>query len=183
MSTTCTPRSGATSIARAPCSRTAARTPRVTTSCARTCGALEELKLAVPGADWQGIEKRTRRLEREKLSRPRGQRATVITALSIFAFAVLTWTISIMPVHKESRREVMRRELSEISTQRKLNIEMLRVELGVRCDLDRARELAKSLAMDGRSEDAHDFGLDYMARCGDDLVVDNWANAPKPPAR
>ena len=48
----------------------------------------------------------------------------------------------------------MRRELTEITQQRKVKIEMLRVELGMRCDLDRARELSKQLAMDGRNVDA-----------------------------
>jgi hypothetical protein len=145
--------------------------------------AIEDLKLAVPGADWKGIAARTNGLSREKLSRPRGQRVMIWVAVAMFVFGLVTWAITIIPEKKVSKRAAMRRELTEITQQRKVKIEMLRVELGMRCDLDRARELAKQLAMDGRSVDALAFGTDYIARCGDDPVVDNWAHAPRPPAR
>jgi hypothetical protein len=143
--------------------------------------AIEDLKLAIPGADWKGIAVRTAGLARAKLARPRGQRFMVFGMLTLFACAVLGWTVSIIPEHKERKSVVMRRELNEISAQRKLRIELVRVELGKRCDLERARELARQLAMDGRTTEAREFGMDYMDRCGDDLVVDNWAHAPRPP--
>jgi len=142
--------------------------------------AIEELKLAVPGADWIAIRKRTAGLVRVKLARPRGQRATVLVTLSIFALALITWSISIIPVKKEDPRLVMRRELTEVASQRKVKIEQLRFELGATCDVTRARELTKLLAFDGRWNDATAFGKSYIARCGDDSVVDNWANAPVP---
>ena len=47
--------------------------------------------------------------------------------------------------------------------------------------LERARELAKLLAMDGRTTDANYFGMHYLSRSGDDEVVDHWPHAPKPP--
>lgn len=143
--------------------------------------AIEDLKLAVPGADWAAINERTNHLLDKPLARAKGQRTIVATILVLFIFAVTGWLIAIVPEHKVNRREAMRRELSEITQQRKLRIEMVRVELGKRCDVDRARELAKLLAMDGRTAEANYFGLDYLARCGDDEVVDNWAHAPKPP--
>lgn len=143
--------------------------------------AIEDLKLAVPGADWKGIAARTAGLARSKLSRPKGQRVLVLSVLSVFACAVIGWTASIIPEHKERKSVVLRRELDQITAQRKLRIELGRVELGHRCDLERARELAKNLAMDGRTTDAREFGADYIARCGDDPVVDNWAHAPRPP--
>lgn len=142
--------------------------------------AVEELKLAVPGADWIAIKKRTAGLVRVRLARPRGQRATVLVTLAIFVLALVTWSISIIPVRKEHPRIVMRRELSEVASQRKVKIELLRFELGATCDVTRARELTKLLAFDGRWTDATVFGKDYIARCGDDSVVDNWANAPVP---
>ena len=145
--------------------------------------AIEDLKLAVPGADWKAIAHRTHGLSREKLSRPRGQRAILWVAVSMFVFGLVAWAITIMPTKKVSKRELMRRDLTQITQQRKVNIEMLRVELGQRCDLARARELAKQLAMDGRTSDSLAFGTDYIARCGDDPVVDNWAHAPRPPSR
>jgi hypothetical protein len=142
--------------------------------------AVEELKLAVPGADWIAIKKRTAGLLRVRLSRPRGQRATVALLLSLFAVAIITWSISIIPTRKENPRVAMRRELSEVANQRKVNIAMLRFELGLTCDVTRARELTKLLAFDGRWTEATAFGRNYIARCGDDAVVETWANAPVP---
>jgi hypothetical protein len=143
--------------------------------------AIEDLKLAVPGADWKAINDRTNHLLDKPLARAKGQRAVIATILVLFVFAVVGWAVAIMPEKKVNRREAMRRELSEISQQRKLRIEMVRVELGQRCDVERAREFAKLLAMDGRTAEANYFGMDYLSRCGDDEIVDNWAHAPKPP--
>jgi hypothetical protein len=142
--------------------------------------AVEELKLAVPGADWSAIKKRTAGLLRVRLDRRRGQRATVLAVLALFAIALVTWSISIIPVRKEDPRQVMRRELSEVASQRKVKIELLRFELGMTCDVTRARELTKLLAFDGRWTESAAFGKAYIVRCGDDSVVDNWANAPVP---
>ena len=145
--------------------------------------AIEDLKLAVPGADWKGIAARTNGLSREKLARPRGQRTMIWVAIAMFVFGLVAWAVTIIPEKKVNKRVAMRREITEIAQQRKVKIEMLRVEIGQRCDLDRARELAKQLAMDGRNVDALAFGTNYIARCGDDPVVDNWAHAPRPPER
>jgi hypothetical protein len=143
--------------------------------------AIEDLKLAIPGADWKAIATRTQGLTFKRLSRPRGQRNILYAAITMFVFGLVTWSIGMLPEHKVPRREQMRRELTEIQHQRKVAIEMTRVELGMRCDLDRARELTKLLVMDGRTDDARAFGTDYLTRCGDDAVVDNWAHAPHPP--
>ncbi|HEY5950969.1 MAG TPA: hypothetical protein VIV40_36000 [Kofleriaceae bacterium] len=143
--------------------------------------AIEDLKLAVPGADWQAIQRRTDHLLDKPLARAKGQRAIVMSIVVLFLFAVAGWLVAIVPEHKVDRRVLMRRELSQISLQRKLRIEIVRVELGQRCDTLRARELAKLLAMDGRTLEANSFGMDYLSRCGDDEVVDNWAHAPRPP--
>jgi hypothetical protein len=142
--------------------------------------AVDELKLVVPGADWDGIHARTSGLVKAPLARARGQRTVLIAVLALLALGATTWIASIIPEHKIGRREAMRRELSEIQSQRKVRIEFLRIELGNRCDAPRARELAKQLVFDGRGPEARVFGRDYIARCGDDLVVDNWANAPQP---
>ena len=142
--------------------------------------AIEDLKLAVPGADWKAINSRTQGLAHAKLARPRGQRAIVMAAVSMFVFGVAAWAVAIMPEHKVSKREAMRRELSQIQEERKFKIDYTRVELGKRCDVERARELTKLLAMDGQGEEARAFGVDYIIRCGDDEIVDNWAHAPRP---
>jgi hypothetical protein len=143
--------------------------------------AIEDLKLAVPGADWAAITERTNHLLDKPLARAKGQRAIIATILVLFVFTVAGWMISIIPEKKVNRREAMRRELADISEHRKLRIHLVRAELGQRCDVERARELAKLLAMDGRTAEANYFGMDYLSRCGDDDVVDNWAHAPKPP--
>src|SRR5690606_36555718 len=120
--------------------------------------AIEDLKLAVPGADWKAIDERTTHLLEKPLERAKGQRFMLLAVISIFLFAVAGWLISIIPAEKVSRREAMRRELSEISQQRKLRIELVRVEIGQRCDVERARELTRLLVMDGRTADAKAFG-------------------------
>lgn len=41
-----------------------------------------------------------------------------------------------------------------------------------------AHELARLLAMDGQWHDAHDYAERYELRCGGDLIVRSWGNAP-----
>jgi hypothetical protein len=143
--------------------------------------AIEDLKLAVPGADWKAIDERTSHLLERPLARAKGQRLIVFSVIAVFLLAVAGWLVAIIPAKKVDQRAEMRRELSEIAQQRKLRIAIVRVELGQRCDVERARELTKLLVMDGRTSDARTFGLDYLSRCGDDETVDNWAHAPPPP--
>lgn len=145
--------------------------------------AIEDLKLAVPGADWRAIRERTNHLLDQPLERSKGQRFLVAVVVSLLLLAISGWLFAMVPEKKVDRRAELRRELSEIAQQRKLRIELVRVELGLRCDVERARELTRLLALDGRTSDAKAFGFEYMARCGDDEVVDNWANAPRPPRR
>lgn len=142
--------------------------------------AVEELKLAAPGADWLAIEKRTNGLVELPLSRAKNQRSLLIAIATLFVAVVAAWGIGMIPERKVPRREAMRRELVEVSFQRKVRIEQVRVELGLACDVERGRELTKLLVMDGRGPEARAFGLGYLARCGDDSVVDNWSNAPDP---
>lgn len=142
--------------------------------------AVEELKLAAPGADWAGIQERTADLVDMPLARAKTQRIVLAAILALF-FSVLTaWGIGMIPEPKEDRRVAMRRELVEVSLQRKARIDMVRLELGLRCDVERARELTKLLVMDGRTPEARAFGMSYLGRCGDDSVIDNWAHAPDP---
>ena len=53
--------------------------------------AIEDLKLAVPGADWKAINQRTQQLVNKPLPRRRGQRVALATILVLF---VLWWTSS-----------------------------------------------------------------------------------------
>ncbi len=141
--------------------------------------AIAELKLVVPGADWDAIEARTAGLVNAPLSRRR-QRVVLAAIIGVIALGVITWAASIVPEHRQSRREQMRNELAEIAQQRKVKIDELRFMLGNRCEPTQAHELVKLLVLDGRGPDARDFGTDYITRCGEDEVIEHWAHAPRP---
>lgn len=140
--------------------------------------ATDALKLAVPGADWAAIEQRTSGLVHAPLVRHRRNRLVLVGAIAVFAVAIGAWLASLAPREKLDRRDALRRELAEISQQRKLRIIALQASLIDRCDPPVAHELAKQLVMDGRGLDARQFAVLYAERCGDDPVVDHWASAP-----
>jgi hypothetical protein len=143
--------------------------------------ALEELKLAVPGADWDAIAARTQGLVKAPLvARRRRQRIAVAGILSLFALAVGGWLFAMVPEHKKSQREVMRTELQVVDQQRKLKIIALEGGIGERCAPDEAHELMRLLVLDGRGLDARSFATGYTARCGEDSVIEHWAHAPLP---
>jgi len=142
--------------------------------------ATDELKLAVPGADWAAIEQRTTGLVRVPLLRRRRNRLIVVALLGVLTAAVLSWVSAMVPHRKPSRYELMRRELAEIVSQRRVKIVDLQRSVGDRCDLPQARELTKQLVMDGRSAEAKGFAATYTARCGEDADIVRWANAPVP---
>jgi hypothetical protein len=142
--------------------------------------AIAELKLAVPGADWDAIEARTAGLVNAPLSRKKRQRVIFGGAAAVLLIMVFAWFAALVPEHKQSRREAMREELAEIAQQRKLKIDELQLTLGSRCEPTEAHELVKLLVLDGRGPDAKAFGADYVVRCGEDEVVEHWAHAPRP---
>ena len=141
--------------------------------------AIAELKLAVPGADWKAIDKRTRGLVETPQLHKR-HRLAVASVLTLFVLALVTWFVSIIPSKKPDPRAAMRQELATIAQQRKLTIAQLTLALGDRCDAPLAQELVKQLVMDGRGDDAERFADLYLGHCGTDTVVENWANAPRP---
>lgn len=142
--------------------------------------AIEALKLAVPGADWRGIARRTRALVELPTLRRRHRLATagLVTA---FVTGAATWFLATIPERRPDPRVEMRRELSEIAIQRKVTLVHLQFATHDRCDRALARDYARLLVMDGRGADAERFGADYADRCGADTVVANWANAPRAP--
>jgi hypothetical protein len=142
--------------------------------------ALAELKLAVPGADWKAIAKRTHDLV-ELPELRRNNRFAVVGVVSFVTLAVLTWFLSSIPDKKVDERELMRQELSDVASQRKVKIQYLQLAIGQRCDPPVAHEYVKLLVMDGQGDQAEQFADQYMGRCGEDTVVENWANAPRPP--
>jgi hypothetical protein len=142
--------------------------------------AAEELKLAVPGADWAAIDRRTTGLVRAPLIRHERNRLIASGLVGLFLVCALTWVASLVPEDKPDRYAEMRRELAEITVQRRFRIIELQSALSERCDPGQAHELAKQLVMDGRGGDAKQFAASYTARCGVDTAVERWANAPRP---
>ena len=142
--------------------------------------ATDELKLAVPGADWAAIEQRTSGLVHAPLVQRRRNRLVVGGMVALFAVVVLAWSASLVPHKKPSRHDAIRREIAGIASHRKIQIIALQARLVDRCDPPAAHELAKQLVMDGRGADARQFAALYADRCGDDPVVARWASAPRP---
>ncbi|HEY0251627.1 MAG TPA: hypothetical protein VGC41_08875 [Kofleriaceae bacterium] len=143
--------------------------------------AIAELKLAVPGTDWKAIAARTTRLVHAPLGhRKNNQKLVLSIALGAILLGVFGWCLAIIPEHKPTRRETMKRELASIKIERKSRIDVLSLELGDRCLPDAAHDLVRLMVLDGRTQDARDFGTTYVARCGADPVVETWAKAPRP---
>jgi hypothetical protein len=130
--------------------------------------AIAELRLAVPGADWKGIEARTRGLVGTPLVR-RGQRA-----------ALAAWANATIPAPRIDPRVEMRRELAVVVDERRDRIDELHDLIGDSCDRFPVHELMKLLVMEGRWREARTYADRYEARCGEDIIVRKWADAPVP---
>jgi hypothetical protein len=145
--------------------------------------ALEALVLAVPGTDWKAIAKRTQGLVEAPIARRRRQRWGIAGVVAGVAFVMTTWIFAITPTKKPDPRAAMRQELVQIAEQRKVKIAELEVELGTSCAPAQAHELVRLLVLDGQIDQARAFGESYTERCGDDSIVEHWANAPRPRPR
>ena len=144
--------------------------------------AVAELRLAMPGADWKGIEARTRGLAGTRFVRG-GQRLAFAGVAVVFSLAVATWAASSVPEQRVDprieQRLAMKRELAVVIDQRKDRIEQLQLLIGGRCDRPNVLEYVRLLVEDGRFGDAHGYGEDYMARCGEDGKVRTWSTMAK----
>ncbi|HWU86197.1 MAG TPA: hypothetical protein VN253_02935 [Kofleriaceae bacterium] len=144
--------------------------------------ALDELRLAMPGADWREIDARAKRLAGTRLAR-RHHRFAVTGLIAGLLLATVTWATAIMPKHKPSAAMRMREELAAVVAERRARIDELHAKIGDDCDRPNVLELMKLFVMDGRFEDAKAYGDHYESRCGEDMAVRKWANAPKPKPR
>lgn len=146
--------------------------------------AIEQLKLAVPGADWKGIDKRTHALVDQPQLRRRHRLVTTGVVLGM-ATCVAGFFYSIQPgtfVDEDVQmRAQMRRDIADLATERKLKIDALGAELGDRCEPTLAHEYVKQLAMDGRREVAIGFADGYTVRCGEDPVILAWTKVRAKP--
>jgi hypothetical protein len=140
--------------------------------------ATDELKLAVPGADWVAIEQRTSGLVHAPLVQRHRNRLILGGVIALFIVVIAAWIASLEPRPRPDPAGAIRREIAEIARQRKLKIIELQAGLVGRCDASTAHELAKQLVMEGRGTDARQFAAYYAAHCGEDVVVAHWASAP-----
>ncbi len=144
---------------------------------------LEELRLAIPGADWAAIAKRTIELVHEQPLGDRGMKRRIGVVVAVFAALVATWASAMMPEKPEDPEAAMRLELRGLVVERRHRIDELQTLVGDRCDRPRVQELVKLFVMDGRFDDARWFGDSYELRCGVDSIVHKWAYAPRPTRR
>lgn len=143
--------------------------------------AIEELRLAMPGADWQELDAQAKKLAATRLER-RGR--LVIAGLvsgAVLAFSV--WGTSLRPRLGPSASATLRVELAQVVVERRLRIDALHAQVGEVCDRPRVLELMKLYVMDGRFDDAKAYADGYETRCGEDMAVRKWANAPRPRPR
>lgn len=143
--------------------------------------AIGELKLAVPGADWKAIAKRTNELAATPQLRKR-HRLLATTLVSAFLLGIVAWFFALIPEQKVDQREVMRQEIRDVAAQRVQRIERLGLVIDNICDPATAHEYVKLLVLDGQKDRSVQFHASYTARCGEDRVVENWSKAPRPKA-
>jgi hypothetical protein len=143
--------------------------------------ALEELRLAMPGADWQEIDARAKQAGATRLARRGRMVFAAVASGAVLAFSV--WGTAMMPRWKPSASAQLRVELAQIVVERQIRIDELSGIIGDVCDRPRVLELMRLYVMDGRFEDAKAYADSYELRCGEDMAVRKWANAPKPKPR
>jgi hypothetical protein len=141
--------------------------------------AIAALKLAVPGADWGAIDKRTSVLVDDPALKKRRLRS-IFVVLAILTALGAIWVIAAMPEKKVSERELMRRELAEVRRERQVEINALAHAAEMTCFAPSAQEYVKLLVFDGRRKDAAAFADDYIARCGKDKIIEKWAEFARP---
>lgn len=148
--------------------------------------AIEQLKLAVPGADWKAIHKRSDELAVQPQLRRRHRAATAGLMVGVLAcFAGYVWAIQPGTYVDEEavKREEMRREIADLASERKVKLEAAAAAAlsGEGCDRMPALEYVKLLATDGQREAANAFADSYTIRCGEDPLILSWAKVRAKP--
>lgn len=86
---------------------------------------------------------------------------------------------TILPTHRPTTEQLRRDELRMIVEQRRARIIEIRA-VGDHCQPPLGHELVRLLVMDG--QDARSYADDYERRCGEDIVIRHWGDAPRPPS-
>jgi hypothetical protein len=110
--------------------------------------------------------------------RPRRQLAPAVIVIAIVAMTLGSAAANLLPTNRPDRAQLRREETRAIIDARRQTIAAL-TAVGDQCRPVVAHELARALVFDGRS--ARAYADDYTQRCGDDLVMEHWGNAPMPP--
>lgn len=142
--------------------------------------AVEELRLVVPGADWTAIAARTIALVNHAPLGNTSQHWKLAVVVAVFIAGVFTCVTAMKADPKIDPEVAMRADLASIVQARRHTISTLTALVGRHCDRSNVRELMKLFVMDGRFDDAREFGDAYERRCGDDVVVRKWSTAVRP---
>lgn len=143
--------------------------------------AVAELRLAMPGADWQEIDAQSRKLAGTRIARRGRLVFAAIAGGAVLAFSV--WGTALMPRYRPTASAHMRVELTQVVVERRARIDELSGMIGEVCDRPRVLELLRLYVMDGRFEDAKAYADRYETQCGEDSLVRKWGDAPKPKRR
>ena len=114
---------------------------------------------------------------RENDVRARGQVLPIIVIVLVVLFTLTSAGANLIPSHRPTQAQLRADEMRSIVEQRQARIVELR-RSGETCMPQAARELARLLAMDGQWREAHDYADRYELRCGMDLIVRRWGDAP-----
>jgi hypothetical protein len=108
--------------------------------------------------------------------RQRGQVAPMVAIALLVVFTLASaGATSIAVHHRPSAAELRAAEQRAQIIERRVRIAEL-VAQGDRCMPAIAHELARALVFDGRS--ARAYAEDYETRCGTDLEIEHWRDAP-----
>lgn len=86
---------------------------------------------------------------------------------------------NMIPFHVPTTRELQLEDQRATFDARDARIDEL-VRDGDRCEATRARELARGLVYNGRFAEAKVYAFGHLVRCGDDPVVQQWAEVTLP---
>ena len=110
--------------------------------------------------------------------RARGQLLPIVGIVLGVMFTLGTAGANMITRTQPTQREQRAEERGELVAQRQARIVELRAVAGT-CQPASAHELARLLVMDGQWDEARAFAGVYGIRCGDDVVVRHWGNAPR----
>jgi hypothetical protein len=114
-------------------------------------------------------------MNQESSVRQRGQVAPMVAISLLVMLTLGSAGANAIPIHRPSAADQRAAEQRALIIERRVRIAEL-VAQGDHCTPAIAHELARSLVYDGRS--ARTYAEDYESRCGADLEIERWRDAP-----